>query len=116
MTPARKSLMRDKVAVQDAVRVLRNPETTAAAKQQATQTIALTVLKGTGHGATDDTPKLVANLTAALLEHQGSVALSGIDAAIANVAIHHPALKDVPKADIESIPIKVKERLDRLVI
>ena len=109
-SPEQKELQRDKATIRDSVRVVRNPETNAAAKAKAVQTISLTVLKGTGHGANGDTPKLLANLTSELLDN-GSVGLSGIDTAIKGAAIK----LDIPKSELDAIPEKVKQRLDRLV-
>jgi hypothetical protein len=120
LTPEQKELRKDKVVIRSEVAILRSPDTTAAAKAKAVKTISSTVMKTTDLSATDDraaggsdTPKLLANLATAL--DPGSVALSGIDAAIDAAAIHHPALKDVPKSELDSIPVVVRERLDKLV-
>jgi hypothetical protein len=109
MTSAQRDLKRDKAVIRSKIRVLRSPETTAAEKERATQTIALTVLHGTKLSASGDTPKLLADLASAL--DAGSVALSGVDVAIQAAA----AKLGVPKAEIDAIPEVVKERLDKLV-
>jgi len=115
-TPEQKDIKRDRATVQDAVRIVRSTTATAAAKKTATQTIAKTVMKGTELSATDDrasggsdTPKLLANLASAL--DPGSVALSGIDIALAGAALK----LNIPKTEIDSIPVVVRERLDKLV-
>ena len=113
LTPKQKELQRDKAVIRSEVATLRSPATTAAEKERATQTIALTVLKGTKLtatvSATEDTPKLLANLAATL--DPGSVALSGVDVAIQGAAIK----LGIPKTELETIPEVVKQRLDKLV-
>ena len=116
-TPEQKDIKRDRATVQDAVRIVRSTTATAAAKKKATQTIARTIMDTTDLSATDDrasggsdTPKLLASLAAVL--DPGSVALSGIDVAIANAALK----LDVPKSEIDEIPTVVRQRLDKLAV
>ncbi len=109
LTPKQKELQRDKAVIRSEVATLRSPATTAAEKERATRTIALTVLHGTKLSASGDTPKLLADLASAL--DPGSVALSGVDVAIENAA----AKLDIPKSELDTIPEVVKQRLDKLV-
>jgi hypothetical protein len=109
LTPEQRDIKRDKATIRQEVATLRSPATTAAEKEKATQTIALTVLHGTKLSASGDTPKLLADLAATL--DPGSVALSGVDVAIQNAA----AKLDIPKSELDAIPEVVKQRLDKLV-
>lgn len=100
-----KQLKRDRASIRASIKELKNPAASDADRRKASAAIATTVLKTTGFAADENTPKMLADLTAALVD-TGTVGLLGIEESI--------KLKVSPE-DAASIPQKVVKRLSKLV-